>query len=64
VNFAILTQDGYRITDEDGYPIIQESYNLDTQAGDPFADNDEIQTESDTFVDFSEKDPFSEGGTF
>ena len=64
VNFAILTEDGYRITDEDGYPIIQESYNLDTQAGDPFSDNDEIQTESDTFVDFSERDPFSEGGRF
>ena len=64
INFAILTEDGYQITDEDGYPIVQDSYNLNTQAGDSFADNDEIQTESDTFVDFSERDPFSEGGRF
>jgi hypothetical protein len=31
---------------------------------DPFADNKEIQDKSDTFLDFSERDPFSESGQF
>lgn len=61
VNYALKTQDGFIITDAYGFPIIQGQFDIDTQAGDFFADNDEIQVESDTFVDFSETDPFSEG---
>jgi hypothetical protein len=61
VSYALKTEDGFIITDTDGFPIIQGQFDIDTQAGDFFADNDEIQVESDTFVDFSETDPFSEG---
>lgn len=61
VGYALKTQSGLIITDADGFPIIQGQYDIDNQAGDFFADNDEIQEESDTFVDFSETDPFSEG---
>jgi hypothetical protein len=59
--FAILSEEGYYILDEDGNEILQDQYNFDTQAGDSFADNDEIEAEADAIIDFSEIDPFSEG---
>lgn len=49
----------YMLTDEDGYYLVSEDYDLDSI--DPVSDNDDIQTESDAFIDFSEMDPFSEG---
>lgn len=57
--FALLTENGLPLTDEDGYTLLQENY--DINENDPFADNDVIETEADTFVDFTERDPFSEG---
>jgi len=60
-NYGIETEDGHVIKDEDGYDIIQEQYNFSTQVGDSLEDNDEIETEADGVLDFSERDPFSEG---
>lgn len=60
-NFALLTQDGYMITDQDGYPIIQGGYDIDGQSGDSLDDSGEIQTEGEDVLDWSERDPFSEG---
>lgn len=60
-NFAILTQDGYMITDQNGYPILQSNYNLDTQSSDVFDDSEEIQNEADQILVWDEYDPFSEG---
>ena len=62
--YAILTQDTnpYRLVDENGYALVLESYDINTV--DPTADNDEIQIEGDAFVDFSERDPFSENGVY
>jgi hypothetical protein len=54
--------DPYALTDEDGYILVNENYDINTV--DPVADNDEIQDESDNFIDFSERDPFSENGVF
>ena len=59
--YGIKTEDEYVIKDEDGYDIIQEQYNFVTQVGDSFEDNEELQTEADNVLDFSERDPFSEG---
>lgn len=59
--YGITTEDGYVIKDEDGYDIIQEQYNFTTQVGDSLEDNVEIQSEADNILDFSERDPFSEG---
>jgi hypothetical protein len=59
--FAEGTQE-IMITDEDGYPIIQEFYDLDVQ--DTSSDNKELQIEGDLILDFTEKDPFSEGGIY
>jgi hypothetical protein len=60
--FAIFTENGFEITMEDGYSLINEEYDLEVQ--DVLSDNFDVQTESDDFLDFSEADPFSEGGRY
>lgn len=59
--YAILTQDGFIITSQDGYQIVQGGYDFETQARDPFEDNIEFETEGDSILDWSQIDPFSEG---
>ena len=59
--FRILTQDGFAITDQDGYHIVEGAYTLDSQTHDYNSDNLEIQAEADDIFDWSEVDPFSEG---
>lgn len=63
-NFGIQTEDTnpFFLLHEDGSRIVNDEY--DQNIIDPTADNDEIQDESDNFVDFTEFDPFSEGGRF
>ena len=51
-------QDDY-LLDENGNILVMEQYNLDTISG--TGENETIQRESDTFIDFSNLDPFSEG---
>ncbi len=58
-NFALLTEDGLILTDEYEYPIVQGEY--DINENDIMANNDEREDEADSFIDFSERDPFSEG---
>lgn len=57
--FSLLTETGLEIVDEDTYSIIQENY--DINENDVLANNDEIQTEANSILDFTERDPFSEG---
>lgn len=57
--FGILTEEGLMITGEEQFNIVQESY--DINENDVMAQNDEIQELSDTIIDFSEDNPFSEG---
>ena len=61
-NFALLTENGLEITDEERYTLTREEFDLDTQ--DTLADNDDIEIEADGILDFTEADPFSEGGRF
>ena len=56
---GIMTESGLLITTEEGFPFIQESYDINDN--DPLAQNDDFETDADTFVDFTERDPFSEG---
>lgn len=58
-NFAITTEDNLELTTEDGFTIMLHNYDINTN--DPIATNDEIETEGDAYVDFTERDPFSEG---
>jgi hypothetical protein len=60
-DYAITTQDGLVITDQDGYQIVQSAFNFETQVRDPYEDNTEIQLESDNILDWTQIDPFSEG---
>ena len=60
--FAILTENKLEITMEDGFSLVREEFNLEVQ--DVLSDNYDIETEADEFLDFTEADPFSEGGTY
>lgn len=57
--FGIQLENGFNLTDEEEYSLIQESY--DINENDDLATNDEFQTEGTSFIDFTERDPFSEG---
>ena len=59
LDWTINQQDGYEIKTEDGDYLILENASLNDLV--IASDNDEIQTESDAFIDFSAYDPFSEG---
>lgn len=59
VSAGIFTESGLYLTDEDGYNLLQENY--DININDPLADNDEFEDEASGYIDFSERDPFSEG---
>jgi hypothetical protein len=60
-NFGLLTEDKntFMLLDEDGFKLVNDAYDIDKI--DLVADNDELETEADGFIDFSEIDPFSEG---
>ena len=58
--FGILTNDNYMITDVQGFTIVQGQFHFDDQNQDVFADNNEIHTEGEGIVDWSQRDPFSE----
>lgn len=59
LDWTINQEDNYEILTEDGDYLILENAALDDLI--MASDNDEIQRESDLFVDFSSTDPFSEG---
>lgn len=59
LDWTIKTTASEPITTEDGYYLTLENSSVNDLI--PAADNDEIQKESDLFVDFSSVDPFSEG---
>lgn len=58
-DYEILTEDGYALSDEDGNPLVDDSYDVDSIVSD--SQNDEIQNESDEILDWAEHDPFAEG---
>lgn len=58
LEWTIKTTMNEPITTEDGFYLILEKTAIDDMA---VSDNEEIQAESDLFVDFSSIDPFSEG---
>lgn len=59
--FNILTSNGQVIVDQSGFAILQSGFDIDIQAGDPYADNTEFQDLADGLINFSESNPFSEG---
>jgi hypothetical protein len=61
LNAVANTETGFIDMDEDtGKPVDADTY---TMTNDPMADNDEFQSNANTFIDWSEMDPFS-GGNF
>lgn len=65
-SFAIQDESGVPILDENGDLILMEDSSINDlphySEGDLNIMNEEIQDESDTFIDFSAIDPFSNGG--
>jgi hypothetical protein len=59
--YALLTTDGFIITDQDGYQIVQGGYDFEEQARDPYEDNTEFELEGESILDWTQVDPFSEG---
>ena len=65
-DFQLLDESGNTLVDEDGNNLISEEYRIDSIAS--TANNEYIQTETTSsgslgaFLDFSEQNPFSEGG--
>ena len=57
--FSIRTESGFSLTGEDEYHILLEDY--DINENDALATNDELELEAESLLDFSERDPFSEG---
>lgn len=61
---VITLEDGSILVDETlGVPIVYETFK-DVDEVVATADNDEIETAADAILDFSETDPFSEGGRY
>jgi hypothetical protein len=61
-DYGIQTEDGFMLATEDGDLIANENYNIETI--DPTADNDNVELEALNFMDFTERDPFSENGVY
>jgi hypothetical protein len=58
LDYTILTEDNYMITDEADHHIVVEAYNLDDIVP---GNNEDFNREATEFIDFSVEDPFSEG---
>jgi hypothetical protein len=62
-DYGIQTETGgFMLATEDWDLIANENFNIETI--DPTADNENIQIESLDFMDFTERDPFSENGVY
>lgn len=59
-DYVLLAQDGTGLTTEDGETILQEAYAVELI--DLGAQNEEFERQGKDFIDFTEIDPFSEGG--
>ena len=62
VSAGLFTENGFYILDEDGYNLLMENYDINTN--NVLATNDEFEEEASSIIDFSEHDPFSEGATY
>lgn len=64
IQFELVTEDRYenQFTTEAGDALVTEGDTIEDI--DPAAENETIETEADNFLDFSETNPFSEGGRF
>jgi len=56
--YVLTGENGVYLTDENGYDILGEDYNIGTL--DTSSQNDFFESEGIDFLDFSERDPFSE----
>ena len=68
----MLAEDGEALFTEDGYRLLSEEESAEDASADDDRDYDTItdaenvflESEADSIIDFSDADPFSEGGRF
>lgn len=58
--FNIMTNDEYPLDDNDGFNILQSQFDFDKQMQDTYADNKELEEESEGLIDWNETNPFGE----
>jgi hypothetical protein len=61
-DYGILTQDNFMLATENGDYLVMETFKIEEI--DPFSDNENIENDALEFLDFSERDPFSENGVY
>ncbi len=61
-DYGVLTQDNFMLATEDGDYIVMENFKIEDI--DPFSDNENIENDALEFLDFTERDPFSENGVY
>lgn len=59
--YNLLTSSNEILVDSNGFALIQTGFDIDIQAGDPYADNSEFQDLADGLINFTESNPFSDG---
>lgn len=58
---SIITNNNFAIVDNTGNTLTTGQFDFETQNGDTYADNMEIEEEGKDLVDWSDRDPFGEG---
>jgi hypothetical protein len=61
-DYGILTQDNFMLATENGDYLVMETFKIEEI--DQFSDNENIENDALEFLDFSERDPFSENGVY
>lgn len=61
-DYSVMDEEGNLMLTEDGDYMVTEEYDIEEM--DPFADNDTFESEGDAILDFTERDPFSEDGSY
>lgn len=64
LDYAIVTENNQAIGNEHGQILTWQRDVVNLKDIDPISDNDQIQAEADEIIDWSEIDPFSDGGRY
>ena len=56
--YVLLSEDGLHLTDENGFDLLENEYLMNPI--DVSSQNDYFETEGEDFLDFTDRDPFSE----
>ena len=64
LDFQLLDEEGNELITEDGFTLSQDGLAFRVEGTDKAANNEQFSSNSIDFIDFSETNPFSEGGSW